>query len=404
MADRQDTFRWIEKPETRRIIDLFGSAEVEMRFVGGCVRDSLCGREIGDIDIATAARPEAVQKMLHDAGIKSVPTGIEHGTLTAIVDGQAFEITTYRRDVETDGRHAVVSFGTDWQEDAARRDFTINALSITPDGTLCDPLGGAADLKAGRIRFVGEARRRVREDILRVLRWFRFYAHFGNHPPDAEALEACRGFAFRIPDLSGERVRHELLRLLEAADPLPSLRLMQETGVIDAVLGRGRRFDLLAGLCEVEQKTMTASDRLLRLAALFGQNAIANTMAVRLRLSNKESRRIADALSETPTLTPAMTIRERRRLLYPLAVGVAEDRIRLAWAASPGENRWADWLEMNRRFDRPVFPLNGRDVYWLPEGPDIGEVLKLVEAWWIAEDIAPDRTACLGQLALLKPA
>ena len=228
----------MEKPETRRIIDLFGSAGVEMRFVGGCVRDSLFGREIGDIDIATAARPEAVQEMLHNAGIKSVPTGIEHGTLTAIVDGQAFEITTYRRDVETDGRHAVVSFGTDWQEDAARRDFTINALSITPDGTLCDPLGGAADLKAGRIRFVGEARRRVREDILRILRWFRFYAHFGKHPPDAEALEACRGFAFRIPDLSGERVRHELLRLLEAADPLPSLRLMQETGVIDAVLRR----------------------------------------------------------------------------------------------------------------------------------------------------------------------
>ena len=375
-----------------------------MRFVGGCVRDSLFGREIGDIDIATAARPEAVQEMLHNAGIKSVPTGIEHGTLTAIVDGQAFEITTYRRDVETDGRHAVVSFGTDWQEDAARRDFTINALSITPDGTLCDPLGGAADLKAGRIRFVGEARRRIREDILRILRWFRFYAHFGSHPPDAEALEACRGFAFRIPDLSGERVRHELLRLLEAADPLPSLRLMQETNVIDAVLGRGRRLDLLAGLCEVEQKTTTARDRLLRLAALFGQNAIANTMAVRLRLSNKESRRIADALSETPALTPAMTIRERRRLLYPLAVGVAEDRIRLAWAASPGENRWADWLEMNRRFDRPVFPLKGRDVDWLPEGPDIGEVLKLVEAWWIAEDFAPDRTACLGQLARLKPA
>ncbi len=404
MADRQDTFGWIEKPETRRIIDLFGSAEVEMRFVGGCVRDSLFGREIGDIDIATAARPEAVQEMLHNAGIKSVPTGIEHGTLTAIVDGQAFEITTYRRDVETDGRHAVVSFGTDWQEDAARRDFTINALSITPDGTLCDPLGGAADLKAGRIRFVGEARRRVREDILRILRWFRFYAHFGKHPPDAEALEACRGFAFRIPDLSGERVRHELLLLLEAADPLPSLRLMQETGVIDAVLGRGRRFDLLAGLCEVEQKTMTASDRLLRLAALFGQNAIANTMAVRLRLSNKESRRIADALSETPALTPAMTIRERRRLLYPLAVGVAEDRIRLAWAASPGDDRWEGWLEMNRRFDRPVFPIKGRDVDWLPEGPDIGEVLKLVEAWWIAEDFVPDRSACLGQLARLKPA
>ena len=394
----------MEKPETRRIIDLFGSAEVEMRFVGGCVRDSLFGREIGDIDIATAARPETVQEMLHGAGIKSVPTGIQHGTLTAIVGEQAFEITTYRRDLETDGRHAVVSFSTDWKEDAARRDFTINALSITPGGTLCDPLGGAADLRAGRIRFVGEAKRRVREDILRILRWFRFYAHFGNHPPDAEALEACRGFAYRIPDLSGERVQHELLRLLEAADPLPSLRLMQETDVIDAVLGRGRRLDLLAGLCEVEQKTATARDRVLRLAALLGQNSVANTMAVRLRLSNKESRRIAEALSETPALTPAITMRERRRLLYLLNVGAAEDRIRLAWATSPRDDRWADWLEMNRRFDRPVFPLTGRDIDWLPEGPEIGEMLKLVEAWWIAEDFAPGRKACLRQLARLKSA
>ena len=393
----------MEKPETRRIINLFGSAEIEMRFVGGCIRDSLSGREISDIDIATAARPEAVQEMLRDAGIKCVPTGIEHGTLTAIVDGQAFEITTYRRDVETDGRHAVVSLGTDWQEDAARRDLTINALSITPDGTLCDPFGGVADLEAGRIRFVGEAKRRVREDILRILRWFRFYAHFGKHPPDAAALEACRGFAYQIPNLSGERVRHELLRLLEAADPLPSLRLMQETDVIDAVLGRGRRLNLLAGLCEVEQKTTTERDRVLRLAALFSQNAVANTMAVRLRLSKKVSRRIGDALSETPALTPSMTTRERRRLLYPLEVGAAEDRIRLAWAMSPGDDRWADWLEMNRRFDRPVFPLTGRDVDWLPTGPGIGEALGSVEAWWIAEDFAPDRAACLGQLARLKP-
>ena len=404
MADHQDNFRWMQAPEARRIIELFSSAEVEMRFVGGCVRDSLFGGEISDIDIATAARPEAVQEILHDAGIKSVPTGIKHGTVTAIVNGQAFEITTYRRDVETDGRHAVVSFGTDWQEDAARRDFTINALSITPDGTLCDPFGGAADLKAGRIRFVGEAKRRVREDILRILRWFRFYAHFGSHPPDTEALEACRGFAHRVPDLSGERVCHELLRLLEAANPLPSLRLMQETDVIDAVLGRGRRLDLLAGLCKVEQNRTIARDRLLRLAALFGQNAVANTMAVRLRLSNKESRRIADALSVTPALSPAMTIRERRRLLYSLEVGAAEDRIRLAWAASPGDDRWANWLEMNQRFDRPVFPLTGQDVDWLREGPDIGEVLTSVEAWWIAEDFAPDRAACLRQLARLKPA
>ena len=173
--------------DTRRLIEVFKGGGAELRFVGGCVRDSLLGLGVRDIDIATDALPDRIMGILRDAGIKSVPTGIEHGTVTAVVEGRAFEITTYRRDIKTDGRHAVVEFGTDWREDAERRDFTINAMSITPDGDLHDPFDGEGDLVAGRVRFVGDAQRRVREDILRILRWFRFHAHYGKPPPDADA-------------------------------------------------------------------------------------------------------------------------------------------------------------------------------------------------------------------------
>lgn len=394
----------MDRPSTRRIIEVFDAAKAEVRFVGGCVRDTLAGRTVGDIDIATATRPDRVIEILDAAGIRTIPTGIEHGTVTAVVDGQPFEITTYRRDVETDGRHAVVSFGTDWREDAERRDFTINTLSVTPDGTLWDPFGGEADLRAGRIRFVGEARRRVREDVLRILRWFRFYAHFGRHHPDRDALEACRGFAYRIPDLSGERIRHEILRLLEAPDPLPSLRLMQETDVIDAVLGRGRTLDLLTALMEVERLTETPGDAILRMAALFTQPKVATVMSDRLRLSNTERRRIAGALSEDSGLDPSLAPAECRRILYRLSLRDADDRIRLAWAANIETAGWNGLLEINQAFDRPTFPLSGRDVDWLPEGPAIGEALTSAETWWVEQEFQPDRAACLAYLQSRRPA
>ena len=387
-------------PDTRRLIEVFEGGGAELRFVGGCVRDSLLGLGVRDIDIATDALPDRIMGILRDAGIKSVPTGIEHGTVTAVVEGRAFEITTYRRDIKTDGRHAVVEFGTDWREDAERRDFTINAMSITPDGNLHDPFDGEGDLVAGRVRFVGDAQRRVREDILRILRWFRFHAHYGKPPPDADALGACRGFAFRIPDLSGERIRHELLRLLAADNPLPSIELMIETDVFDAVLGRGRQIQCLAGLYVIEREIEMPPDPLLRLAALIGSPGMAVPLAERLRLSNAEQKRLLAALGSEPSLSLDTSEADRARIFYHLGIRIVEDRILLAWAANPSATEWQEWLEAVQAFDMPAFPLSGRDVMaeGISAGPAVGDTLRQIEDWWIDARFTPDRVQCLAHL------
>ena len=386
--------------DTRRLIEVFKGGGAELRFVGGCVRDSLLGLGVRDIDIATDALPDRIMEILRDAGIKSVPTGIEHGTVTAVVEGRAFEITTYRRDIKTDGRHAVVEFGTDWREDAERRDFTINAMSITPDGNLHDPFDGEGDLVAGRVRFVGDAQRRVREDILRILRWFRFHAHYGKPPPDADALGACRGFAFRIPDLSGERIRHELLRLLAADNPLPSIELMIETDVFDAVLGRGQQIQCLAGLYVIEREIEMPPDPLLRLAALIGSPGMAVPLAERLRLSNAEQKRLLAALGSEPSLSLDTSEADRARIFYHLGIRIVEDRILLAWAANPSATEWQEWLEAVQAFDMPAFPLSGRDVMaeGISAGPAVGDTLRQIEDWWIDARFTPDRVQCLAHL------
>ena len=386
--------------DIRRLIEVFEGAGAEIRFVGGCVRDSLLGIEVRDIDIATDALPDRIMGILRDAGIKSIPTGIEHGTVTAVVEGRGFEITTYRRDIKTDGRHAVVEFGTDWREDAERRDFTINAMSITPDGDLHDPFDGEDDLAAGRVRFVGDAQRRVREDILRILRWFRFHAHYGKPPPDVDALGACRGFAFRIPDLSGERIRHELLRLLAADDPMSSIELMIETDVIDAVLGRGRQIQRLASLCAIERETEMLPDPLLRLAALIGSPGMAVPLAERLRLSNADRKRLLAALGTESSFGLEVSEADRAHIFYRLGIRITEDRILLAWAANPSATAWREWLEAVRSFDVPAFPLSGQDVMaeGVSAGPAVGEALRKIEDWWINTGFSPDRAQCLAHL------
>jgi len=247
---------WMIAPPTRAVIGALAKAGIAARFVGGCVRDALLGRPIADIDIATPARPEAVIAALEKARIKAVPTGIEHGTVTAIVDApqrpRHFEITSLRRDVETYGRRARVAFDADWAEDAARRDFTINAIYLDPDGTLHDPVGGLADLEAHRVRFVGEPARRIAEDVLRVLRYYRFEARFGDGDGDEAARAACRDAAPLLAGLSAERVAQELLRLLAVPDPVPALRMMAEDGVLAAILPEATRLDRLQRLIAFE--------------------------------------------------------------------------------------------------------------------------------------------------------
>ena len=333
----------MNEPETRAVRASLQEAGFSVRFVGGCVRDTLLGRPIGDIDIATDAPPDDVVDALQASGLRAIPTGIDHGTITAVSGGKSFEITTLRQDVETDGRRAKVRFTDDWEEDAARRDLTINAISLGPDGTIYDPYGGREDLAVGRVRFVGDAHDRIVEDVLRLLRYFRFYAHYGNSPADAAALEACRALAPRLPDLSGERVRAELLKLLLAPDPLPALRLMGDTDVFAHVLPEATNLPRLERFVAIETRTGIAVDPVRRLVALLTANpAELSNVADRLRLSNPERGYIATVAVETasPALEPqqggglSIVWAQQRSARSYCSVGLAGRMIRVGTACS----------------------------------------------------------------------
>jgi poly(A) polymerase len=396
---------WIEEPATRTLLAALAQAGIGARFVGGCVRDALIapgrGPPIGDIDLATPAHPEEVIAALDKAGIKSVPTGIAHGTVTAVVPPRHYEITTLRRDVETDGRRARVAFDADWAEDAARRDFTINAIYLDPDGTLHDPVGGLADLAARRVRFVGEAATRIAEDVLRVLRYYRFAARFGDgpgdHRGDPAARAACRAAVTLLPKLSAERVARELTGLLNVADPLPALRMMAEDGVLAAILPEATRFDRLERLVALKPEP----DPLRRLAALVAvDTADAAALAERLRLSSAERDRLVGLAPPWP-LDPSGDERAQLHALYHLGAERYRD-VALLIAAEGGmdETRLRELVALAESWKPPTFPLAGRDVTALgiPPGPRVGELLAAVRRWWEDGDFTADREACLHRL------
>ncbi len=284
------------------------------RFVGGCVRDAVMGRPIGDIDIATTLTPDQVTAALEAATLRAAPTGVEHGTITAVSGREPFEITTLRRDVSTDGRRAVVAFTTDWREDAQRRDFRMNALYADPMGRLFDPTGeGLADARAGRIVFVGDPMVRIREDYLRILRFFRFLAWFGRGEPDKPALDACRALKGMLTSRSAERTQKELLKLLAADDPRPAMKLMADTGVLAAILPFATGLERFDRLVRIEREVLEENDPELRLAALAPpERRSADLLAERLRLSSAQQARLAAALGE-PRITSWMSPREVRR-------------------------------------------------------------------------------------------
>lgn len=393
---------WLRDEATRRLLDALCRAGVTARFVGGCVRDALLGRPSADIDLATPAHPEQIIAALEKSGIKAVPTGLAHGTVTAVLPQRHFEITTLRRDVETDGRHARVAFDADWSEDAARRDFTINALYLDPEGTVHDPVGGLADLAAHRVRFVGEPARRIAEDVLRVLRYYRFEARFGRGEGDAAARAACRDAVPLLPTLSAERVAQEMLRLLAVADPVPALRMMREDGVLAAILPEATRLDRLQALIPLEPEV----DPVLRLAASVDvDSAGAIRLAERLHLSNATRDRLAGLAMPWP-LDPAANgptadRRELRRALYRLGAGRVRDLgLLLAAEGRLDREKLAELLACAAAWQPPVFPISGRDVTALgiPPGPDIGRLLAVLRAWWEAGDFRADRAACLARL------
>ncbi|MDE2489173.1 MAG: CCA tRNA nucleotidyltransferase [Alphaproteobacteria bacterium] len=394
-------------PETAAVMDALervGGADCA-RFVGGCVRNTLVGRPIDDIDIATVLTPEETTKALEAAGLRAVPTGVDHGTVTAIAGGRPFEITTLRRDVTTDGRRAVVAFTTDWMEDAQRRDFTLNALYARRDGSIFDPTGeGVADARAGRIVFVGDPEQRIREDYLRILRFFRFRAWYGAGAPDAAAVAACAALKSQVTTLAAERISKELLKLFAADDPRPAVALMLQTGVLEMVLPEPLDVERFKALVEIEADQLFETEPVLRLAALLPDDQLhAARVAADLRLSNAERDRIAAAVAPAPALKSWMSPREIRRAVYRLGHAAFRDRAKLAWARAnrtATTPQWRGMIALAEGWSRPPFPLTGEDVMaaGVPRGPMVGEVLREVEDWWIDHDFLDDRLSAIEKL------
>ncbi len=369
-----------------RGLDQVWAALPEARMVGGAVRDGLLGRPMADIDLATPLRPDRVMASLRDAGIRAVPTGIAHGTVTAVIAGQNFEITTLRRDVATDGRHAQVEFTDNWRLDAARRDFTINAMSQSRDGTLFDYFGGQDDLAAGRVRFVGDAAARIGEDYLRILRFFRFFARYGLGAPDDAAVAAIVALREGIGRLSAERVWSELKAILRADDPRAAVGLMNHTGVLGLVMP-GADLDALSALVA----RGAPADPLLRVAALLREDV--PEFAARLRLSGAEQERLA-ALRMPSALAPAADDNDLRRAL---AGEDGEMLMARSWLAQDDMPGWDGLRARIGAMARPVFPLQGRDVVALGVAPGeaVGTVLLEVRRWWMDGGCVADKQLCI---------
>jgi poly(A) polymerase len=386
-------------PETVEVIAALGEA----RFVGGAVRNALLGAPVVDIDIAVPIPPDETLARLKAKGIRTIETGLDHGTVTALAGTHAFEITSLRRDVETDGRHAKVAFTDDWALDAARRDFTINALYASADGEIFDYATGVEDLIAGKVRFIGDARTRIAEDYLRVLRLFRFHAWYGRGEIDEDGLRAAADAKDKLKTLSAERIAKELWRLLEADHPGPVLRVMAATGILPELLPGALQVLRLERLVALDAENGFPRDPVLRLAALLSDSEeVARAAASRLRLSNVDRARLEQALGGD-RIAARLSAQEARRLLYRLGEACFRDKLLLQWAGEPAKSPAGAWrmlLDMADSWQRPRFPLSGRDVMLagVPEGPEVGRVLAALQDWWVEGDFAADESALRDRL------
>jgi poly(A) polymerase/tRNA nucleotidyltransferase (CCA-adding enzyme) len=363
----------------------------EARVAGGAVRDTLAGRPVTDVDFASPLTPDEAAARLKAAGIKTIPTGLAHGTITAVIGSRGFEITTLRRDEETDGRHARVAFTDDWAEDAARRDFTINAMFMARDGTIFDFFSGRADLNAGAVKFVGDARARITEDYLRILRFFRFFARYARDEPDPNAITAITELRDGIRQLSAERVWSELKNILRAEHPRAAVALMQSTGVLNLVIPEGAATEKLNSLVHYG----APNDPLLRVSALLTGNP--DSFAARLKLSTEEAETL-QAYAQPNVLTPPCDAADLRRALADTETEILTAR---TWLAQTADGDWSGLRARLTATPRPAFPLNGRDITALgiPPGPRIGEILAAVRGWWLDGGCTADATACRAKAA-----
>lgn len=404
---------WMQWPETRVVIDALQAQGQEVRFVGGCVRDALLKRMPADIDIATPDPPQTVTALLEAAGVKVIPTGIDHGTVTAVLGDRHFEITTLRQDIETFGRHATVRWSSDWMADAARRDFTINAMSADPTGAVYDYFDGLDHLAHGRVIFIGRAAERIREDYLRILRFFRFHARYGRPPIDADGLYACRAAAAHLAELSAERVRQELLGILATDAAADMLLEMRGAGVLDVVLPEAQVIGRLRQLVFLETRGLRLDglepDPLRRLGAVLnGGPQVALRVAQRLKMSNAQRDRLVRMADLGLAPPPTLPQPQWRGLLRRLGRETTVDVVLIAWAgrrAAEGRINSSETaaviaqLEEALTWQPPTFPVRGGDLIalGLPKGPAVGQMYAELEQWWEGLGCTPDRDSVLAE-------
>ena len=408
-AQRLDPARhgWLTDPATVRVMAALAAAgQGESRFVGGCVRNALLGEPVADIDIATQLDPDQVIAAAKAAGLKPVPTGKAHGTITVVCDGQPFEVTSLRRDVATDGRRAVVSFTRDWAEDAKRRDFRLNALYADADGTVFDPTGGLKDVENRRFVFVGDPEMRIREDYLRILRLFRFEAWYGRGAPDEAAMAAVLKHREGLHKLSVERVWAELKKLLAAQDPLASVTAMRESGLLDLILGVNGSLRVLSGIIAQDVEYGLAPDSMLRFAALAdGGPERIRTMAAKMKMSKAEAGRLEGAVNPVAREDVRKAWSDSaaaERAIMALGARAFEDQVRLeaAGEVAPPPRDWTLLAQFAREWKEPEFPVKGGDLILLgyEPGPMLGDALDELKALWIADRFEPTKEELIARL------
>jgi len=391
---------WFDWPETRKLFGVLTGKGVETRAVGGAVRNTLLGRPVSEIDFASTAPPEQVTLLAEGAGLKVVPTGIDHGTVTVIVGKRPFEVTTLRRDIETFGRHAKVAYTDDWAIDAGRRDFTMNALYVSSDGALHDPLGGYGDIAETRVRFIGDAVERIREDYLRILRFFRFNGEYGKPPYDGEGIAACVRERAGLEQLSAERVGAELMRLLAAPGAGDALAAMYDYGLLVALLASAPLLADLEGLAALESAIGAAPEPVLRLGALAVMVPDdAQRLGSRFRLPNADVKRL-EAVGSYRDFAAISTEETAKVLLYRVGESGYRDRFLTAWVRSgngPDDADWRGLLELPDRWKVPQLPVKGADLIALgfSKGPRLGKALRAIEQSWIEGGFTGDRAALL---------
>ncbi len=395
---------WLKAPETQKLITaLEGARAGGSRFVGGCVRNTLMGREVDDIDIATQLTPDQVTDVATKVGFAAHPTGIEHGTVTVVVNNKPFEITTLRRDVSTDGRRATVAFTESWEEDSARRDFRMNALYADASGAIHDPTGGGLDdARAGRVIFIGDAHTRLREDYLRILRFFRFNAWYARGPLDPAGLAACADLVAGLDTLSVERVWKETKKLLGAFNPRAAWEGLDAIEARARALPEMRNHKRLDALMALEADLMLPIDAMTRVAASLTDQESAKALARRLKLANEERDRLVAALGDDVKITSYMSLREMRRAIYKLGNEAFRDRVMLAWAEAGASKaqQWRALVAHAQMWNPPKLPLTGDEVMaaGVPAGPKVGVVMREVEEWWIDADFPDDKLSVIERL------